>query len=121
MENCEITWEEELQQMELEKESAKKVYADKLAEQKKIDIENERYRIKRLHKLDCEFLKEYNMTYEETKEYYKDDPEWIRWFGYFSDNYHTGHWTSNGLKDWLSRAPNKEDTKSHIIEKYICG
>ena len=129
MENREMTWEEELQQMELEKEAAKKVYADKLAEEENLRIRNERHKIRNLHKLDCVFLKEYNMTFEETKEYYKDDPEWAKWFDNlfrwvdYDMQKALEQWKEDHcFEDFLHDAPDREeDTKSHIIEKYICG
>ena len=113
MENREMTWEEELQQMELEKEAAKKVYADKVAEQKRIDIESERHRARQFHKLDCGFLENYNMTYEEAKEFYKDKPEWDLWFNWFYEKFLNyggwkyATWQEEDLEEFFKEAPDK--------------
>jgi len=101
------TWEEELQKMELEKEYARGKYLDMVAEQEQQLLQDERYRIITEHKLDCVFLKYYGMSMDATREFYKDDSQWVYWFSERIDTNSRMKFTDNDIESLLSNAPNQ--------------
>src|SRR6056300_1961377 len=65
-----MSWEDELQKMELEKQDARHEYLDMVAEHQERMVEDERYRIKSMYRLDCVFLKNYGMTMDDTRKFF---------------------------------------------------
>jgi hypothetical protein len=110
-----MTWEDELQKMELEKEYAKGEYLDMVAEQQERMVEDERYMIKTIHRLDCVFLKNYGMTMDDTREFFKDNPDWVEWFSKNIDlkfSHRIVMFTDNDIKSLLNDAPDKKDVRN---------
>ena len=116
------TWEEELQKMELEKEYARGEYLDMIADQQEHRVENERYMIKTKHKLDCVFLKNYGMTMDDTREFFKDDAQWGEWFSKNIDTNSRMMFTNNDIESLLSTAPKQTEigTKEYYKERDRC-
>jgi hypothetical protein len=110
-----MSWEDELQKMELEKQDARHEYLDIVAEHQERMVEDERFRIKSMHRLDCVFLKNYGMTMDDTREFFKDDPNWVEWFSkvdFDNDWQRIAKYDDYDIERLLNNAPDKRDVRN---------
>ena len=68
-----MTWEQELEKMQSEKEFAKGEYLNVVSEQEQELAEKEKEKVRRKHENDLKYLRNHGMTMDELREKHKDD------------------------------------------------